>query len=376
MTGYSTTINAGYGQGTYVASASSELNTSYQAWTVFDKLSSTFWHTAVNYNNTTTNSGTYTGSIATVDVNGASYSGEWLQIQLPLPIVLSNYSIMPRALSEGMREPRTFWILGSRDGFSWFLVDARSGINTWVAPQVVKTFSASSAQSFTYFRIVVYQVGNASSGNSGEDSCQISEWILNGIIESVNISADGRVGLGVVAPVQALEVAGNSIVYGNVGIGTTNPQAALHVNGTLRSRGTIINMAFISSTTGWSNTANNTLYDTYSLSITPKVIGSTLIVQFTPQVFAANGSGGVTDVMYYIYDNVGAVNISSARTYHSATVTNLNNQYKMTLVGSKLTPSLSSQSFTLRFLAITGSLNNIGVGGTITSEAFIYEISP
>jgi hypothetical protein len=34
----------------------------------------------------------------------------------------------------------------------------------------------------------------------------------------VNITADGRVGLGVVAPQQALEVAGNMVVNGNVGI--------------------------------------------------------------------------------------------------------------------------------------------------------------
>jgi hypothetical protein len=44
----------------------------------------------------------------------------------------------------------------------------------------------------------------------------IGEWILNGTIESVNVTADGRVGLGVVNPTRALEVAGDLVVSGTV----------------------------------------------------------------------------------------------------------------------------------------------------------------
>ena len=213
MTGYSSALSSGYGQGTYVASSSSE-NSGFSPWYAFDKSASTFFHTAITYNATITDSGTYTGTVRTVDVNGTSYSGEWLQIQLASSIALSNYSMTGRSGLETSRTPRTFWVLGSRDGTSWFLVDSRSGINNWSSsPQ---SFSTSSVQAFTYFRMVIYQVGNASSGTTNEDSCQIAEWVLNGIIEGPNVTPDGRLGVGVSNPVQALEVAGNMIVNGTV----------------------------------------------------------------------------------------------------------------------------------------------------------------
>jgi len=233
MTGYSTLLNPGYGQGTYVASAGTE-NSTFYAWTAFDKSASTFWHSLTNYNNTITNSGTYTGSVTTVDANGTSYSGDWLQIQMPSSMVLSSYSIMPRSGLEGARDPRTFWILGSRDGVTWFLVDSRGGINTWAGPQVVKTFTVTSAQAFTYFRMVIYQVGNASSGTTSQDSCQIAEWTLNGSIESVNVTADGRVGLGVVNPTRALEVAGDVVCAGTLSAGNPLMFRNAIINGDMR----------------------------------------------------------------------------------------------------------------------------------------------
>jgi hypothetical protein len=59
----------------------------------------------------------------------------------------------------------------------------------------------------------------AASG-AGATNAVVGEWTLNGSIEGPSISADGRLGLGVSNPVQALEVAGNMIAGGTVSSGS------------------------------------------------------------------------------------------------------------------------------------------------------------
>lgn len=212
MTGYSTSLNAGYGQGTYVASASSEYDSSVQAWKAFDK-SSTTWQTTTAVYNSTTPYGPAAGSPVTVDIAGNSYTGQWLQIINPSSIVLSSYSLVQYP-SDATKGFASWYILGSRDGTNWYLVDQRSSI-AYVSGPAVTTYTVSSSQSFTYFRFVGANV----TGNSGLGLGGLSEWTLNGTIESVNVTADGRVGLGVVAPVQALEVAGSAVVAGTLSAG-------------------------------------------------------------------------------------------------------------------------------------------------------------
>jgi hypothetical protein len=199
MTGYSTTINAGYGQGVYVVSASSDNSGQYSAWQAFDKNNSLLWVASYSY----TMNVPYAGSVVTIDANGTSYKGEWLQIQMPCAIVLASYSLRPQ--DGPVNTPSAWYVLGSRDGINWNLIDTRAG-QSWVST-IYNTYQIQSSQAFTHFRFVCYMI-------STNTLCSVSEWILNGTIESVNITADGRVGLGVVAPVEALEVAGNAIVYG------------------------------------------------------------------------------------------------------------------------------------------------------------------
>jgi hypothetical protein len=203
MTGYSTTINAGYGQGTYVASASTDSGGQYPAWQAFDR-NNNLWVASYSY----TINVPYAGTVTTIDANGTSYKGEWLQIQMPSAIVLANYSLRPQ--DGPVNTPSAWYVLGSRDGTNWNLIDTRAG-QSWVST-IYNTYQIQSSQAFTHFRFVCYMI-------SANALCSVSEWVLNGTIESVNITADGRVGLGVVAPVQALEVAGNVVVNGNISAG-------------------------------------------------------------------------------------------------------------------------------------------------------------
>ena len=208
MTTYLTNLTglAPYGQGTYVASASNEFDSSGNAlWRAFDKNTSTVW----TGDGSSYTSGNYTKSppVTTVDVNGTSYTGEWIQLQMPSSIVLSNYQIN----SPGSQGPSLFYLLGSRDGTNWFLVDSRSG---QIPNSTYLTYPVSSGQAFTYFRLVTNKI------YGGNSYVQILELVFNGTIEGPNVTADGRLGVGVSNPVQALEVAGNMVCGGTVSSGT------------------------------------------------------------------------------------------------------------------------------------------------------------
>jgi len=208
MNNSATPLNAGYGQGTYVASASSEYGAgSNPAWYAFDK-ASTIWTSNLGYN---TSTGVYTASNVTVDVTGTAYLGEWLQIQKPSSIVLSSYSLSNRT-DVASESPNTFYVLGSRDGTSWSLVNSQSNI-AWSAAQT-KTFTVSASQAFTYYRLGVSTINT-----SGSPRVSVLDWTLNGTIESVNIAPDGEVGVGVITPTRALEVAGDVVCGGTLSAG-------------------------------------------------------------------------------------------------------------------------------------------------------------
>ena len=221
MTGYSTTINAGYGQGVYVASASSE-NSVYLSWKAFDKSNSTVWLCAGSKYSTTTPFGALVAAATTIDVNGNSYLGEWIQFQMPISIVLSNYTLKP---DQSANFCSIWYVFGSCDGTNWYLVNQQNivGINTSYM------YTVTSSQAFTYYRLVATAVSGSYGGTVG-----LVEWVLNGTIESVNITADGRVGLGVVAPVEALEVAGNMVVNGNMSAGNMGMFRNRIINGDMR----------------------------------------------------------------------------------------------------------------------------------------------
>ena len=213
MTGYSTALSSGYGQGTYVASASSEFPTPAAgypyAWYAFDKTTTNYFvSNAPLYGSSSPYA--YTGTVTTVDITGTSYAGEWLQIQKPVSTIISSYIITCNGISAA---PQRFVVLGSRDGVNWFLVDSRSGV-TWTTTGQSLTFSTQVSQSYIYYRIVTMNLqGNGT-------YVQMQELVFNGTIESVNVTADGRVGLGVVNPTRALEVAGDIVCTGTVSSGS------------------------------------------------------------------------------------------------------------------------------------------------------------
>jgi hypothetical protein len=181
------------GSGSYVASASLDDVYIDYGFRAFDNNIGTWWHS--NYPIYTSGTGIYNSGDARASITGGIYAGEWLQIKMTTPILLISYSLVGRPGFETNRSPRKFWILGSNnDGANWSLVDTQTSINTWASPQVFKTFTISNPGTtyFNTFRIVVNEVGNLTTGASGQDSVQIASWNLVGSPPSADFYADDR----------------------------------------------------------------------------------------------------------------------------------------------------------------------------------------
>jgi hypothetical protein len=145
-----TLANYAYGNGLYTSSAS----TVYPGETEVD------WK-AFNYDNTT-NTDVWTASssyhlnipgTSTTVISGTTYTGDWLQIQLAIPIILTKYNIYTRS-NDLNRGPKDFYIGGSNDGSIWFNVDSQTNITSYTTSG--KSFNISSNNiSYSYYRIVV-----------------------------------------------------------------------------------------------------------------------------------------------------------------------------------------------------------------------------
>jgi hypothetical protein len=294
MTSYATALSSGYGQGVYVASASSEAAAATtQAWKAFERGTFVgnypFWQCVGGYSGST-GAYNYVGSNVSVDVTGTSYAGEWLQIQMPSSIVLSNYVLS----SDGTSTPVKWWILGSRDGTSWSLVDSRT--TTVLTSSTPQTFSPSASQAFTYFRMVI-----GISYNSAVPA--VYEWTLNGQIEAINITNDGRVGLGVVNPTRALEVAGDVVCGGTLSAGNPLMFRNRIINGDFRvdQRGSATSVP----TAGYgpdrwqlSSSSSGQSFKRYTLVAASDDVVMKLGYKFGVQI--NRGTGGLVDIVQNI----------------------------------------------------------------------------
>jgi len=99
-------------------------------------------------------------------------AGEWIQVQTSSPLKLSNYRILSRNNDDASvfrfdnsRIPIIFYMLGSNDGTTWFLLDAQSLTTTQTSRELgsYSTSTTYATQYYTYFRLVVNKIsGNGS----------------------------------------------------------------------------------------------------------------------------------------------------------------------------------------------------------------------
>jgi hypothetical protein len=173
MTANSTPITGqAYGNGTYIASASSEA-IEQPIWSSFNKLVSPInveWmgKGATVYSTTT---GLY--PVATgfsTNINGTNRFGEWLQLQVPVAITLTSYTIQAPAFTSGdwyRRCPFSWFLAGSNDGTAWALVDTRTSQGVTAFYQVIGPFSiTSSPPAYNRYRLVVTSINPSCPDNN------------------------------------------------------------------------------------------------------------------------------------------------------------------------------------------------------------------
>lgn len=100
-------------------------------------------------------------------------AGEWIQVQTSSPLKLANYRILSRNINssssatefrhDNSRIPIIFYMLGSNDGSTWFLLDAQSLTTTQTARELgsYSTSTTYATQYYTYFRLVVNKVSGS-----------------------------------------------------------------------------------------------------------------------------------------------------------------------------------------------------------------------
>ena len=139
------------GHGTYEASASSYYtgDNGYFPWEAFDYTTDSRWASSTTSYSTTTPYA-HNGTYSTTDVGGTRHVGEWLQLKLPYPILLSHSNVYPTGTD---RSPATGTILGSNDGEHWYKITEFSGktytTSTWTRIDV------NATTPYQYFRMCV-----------------------------------------------------------------------------------------------------------------------------------------------------------------------------------------------------------------------------
>jgi hypothetical protein len=145
-----------YGNGTYIASASTYYDSVQEPWRLYDKVLSTWTNgTSATYLGS---GGAYTGSVSTT-VSGVARSGEWNQIEFPQAITVKSYRLVGHPNYLG-RCPKAFVVAGSNDGSTWTLVDQRSNIGPWANAGF--TYTVSTPTAYKYYRLIVQQTYVAS----------------------------------------------------------------------------------------------------------------------------------------------------------------------------------------------------------------------
>jgi len=176
------------------SSASTILNSSYDAYLAFNNEYNGRW---VTLSATYSTAGNSSGQTTTIQGTIGTVTGDWLQIQSSVPLVMSSYQFangfVPASVS---RLPRTFHIIGSNDGVTWYPIQSGTGatspssssytlINSVIIVnnQSTQTFGSSTlativypttTNTYTYFRLVCLSIYTSTA-----EALDIGEWLVN-----------------------------------------------------------------------------------------------------------------------------------------------------------------------------------------------------
>ena len=271
--------NTAYGAGNYIANYSAVRGG--DAYYVFNKNNSDYWQ--------------WTAPAATtvVDSAGTSYVCEYIQLQMPVSINISSYYVN----GTNANWPTGWSILASTNGLVWDNINNQTGQNTSAGV----TYNVNTSKAYNYYRFIY----TASSGAYPV----LAEWILYGTQESISITTDGQVGLGVTRPTQQLEVAGNAIINGNISANNLGMFRNRIINGDMKisQRGTTFTTGQASQyiLDRWYYEYNNSMISTITQSTdTPLGLGLSYSINLT---VTTGGSGSMYGGIYQYVEGFNAI---------------------------------------------------------------------
>lgn len=153
-----TPSSAPYGNGQYIYSASTQLNTSEFVGALFNDSGKQQQYTTSSASYSTS-TGLYVPGTASTVVSGTTYNGEWVQIQLPYAIYLTAYSRIA-AYTSSTRNETSHILAGSNNGSTWILLNSAS------EPQylTMRTINLNVTTAYSYYRLIALAVNTNGSG--------------------------------------------------------------------------------------------------------------------------------------------------------------------------------------------------------------------
>ena len=158
---------------------------------VFNNSSSLEW---VPLSATYTTAGNTSGKITTIEGGIGNVTGEWIQIQSSVPLIMSSYQFATGNVVA--RTPKTYYIVGSTNGNTWFpvqygaagTVTSTAGYTTvpntiivnnastqiFGSSTITTTTYATTTNAYIYFRLICL-----SSYSGSNDVVSLGEWFIN-----------------------------------------------------------------------------------------------------------------------------------------------------------------------------------------------------
>jgi hypothetical protein len=197
---------------TYTASASSIYAANAAAYFAFDNTltGTSSWVSGATpvYSGST---GAYSGNVTTTIQGVGAYTGEWIQLQTSVPLVLQSYRYASGS-NAGVLLPKIYFIVASNDGSTWYPLQSTTTTvkpitATWTVcsnnilinytgTQIVQGNQTGSAittsyplytsQTFQYFRMIINNIWT-----TGDNSVEIGEFIPNFLGGSITPNLSG-----------------------------------------------------------------------------------------------------------------------------------------------------------------------------------------
>lgn len=169
--------NLSYGNGTYnIAQTTS--STTGGVVKAFDKEKYTSNFASSSTSSYSNQTGVYINpSSNNTTMSGTTYFGEHYTIQMPYPIILTHYDLIPPSTGFQYGTPTDFVLGGSHDNSNYTLLDTETNVQ-W-ADSNMKRFTVSNYTPFRNYRILATRVGN-SNVNNFRNAFVLNEWTLWG----------------------------------------------------------------------------------------------------------------------------------------------------------------------------------------------------